>query len=335
MAKYTIVMSLVPWLILAAAMAAVLLADRLARRRLPAAALSAVWLGAIPVGIALGFGVWLHLAYAGHWFGLVGGKISALGPHSRRPMLEYTAGYLLELSLSADNIMLLVLLIRSFNVPLASQGFVLFWAILGSMILRTVLILTGLALLLKIPALLYAMGLFVLAAGIAMFFETDGEERLGQWLIRLLSRRLPVQDAYEGRRLIVRRAGRRYATPLLIVLVLLAVMDMVFALDSIPAIFGITRDPLIVVSSNLFAVLALQSLFFILAPLVDRLRYLQTGLAVILLFIALKILLAPLARLVGYRGHPHIGTGGALAFISAVLAAAILASLLNPKRANS
>ena len=325
-------MRLAPWLIFSAAMAAVLLADRLARRRLAASAIHAVLLGAIPVGIALGFGVWLHLAYAGHWFGLVGGKISALGPHARRPMLEYTAGYLLELSLSADNIMLFVMLMRSFSVPVASQGFALFWAILGSMILRTALILTGLALLLKIHALLYVMGLFLLAAGVAMFFETDAEERLGRWLVRLLSRRLPVQDSYEGRRLIVRRAGRRYATPLLIVMGLIAVMDLVFALDSIPAIFGITRDPLIVVSSNLFAVLALQAFFFILAPLVDRLRYLQTGLAVILLFIALKMLLVPLARMVGYRGHPHIGTGWSLAFIIAVLAAAISASLVNPKR---
>ena len=274
----------------------------------------------IPILLAIGYGLWLSAAYDARWFGLVA------GPTGHEPLLEYMTGYLLELSLSADNVMMFVLLLRTFSVPPAQQGFVLFWGILAALALRAGLIFSGLALILKIHAIFYIMGGILLVAGVLMFFERDEERQLGQWLSRALRAVLPIHDQFEGRKLVVRRNGRLYATPLLVVMLLVGIVDVIFAFDSIPAIFGITQNPVIVVTSNLFAVMALHWLYFVLAPLVERLKYLKIGLAIILLFIGFKMLL-PLSDLLGYSGPVDIPVRWSLAFMAVVLVIAIVSSL--------
>lgn len=314
------------WIVFIAFFSLILLADLLigADRRSRLSSRKAFALCLIPVLLALAYGGWLAHAMAGGT-GPISGP--SAGAHA---FVTYLTGYLLELSLSADNVLMYAVILRSFSVPRESQGFVLFWGILIALVLRAILIISGLALALKIPAVLYLMGGILLVAGFSMFFEHAEKQPGSGRLAGLLRRFIPVHDGYEGRRLFIRRDGRRLATPLLLVLLLIGIVDVIFAVDSIPAIFGITRIPVIVVTSNLFAVIALQWLYFGIAPLIERLRYLKIGLAVVLLFIGVKMLL-PSLRLMGYRGPVTLSTEWSLAFMAVVLAVAIGASVLNPE----
>ncbi|HTV47666.1 MAG TPA: TerC/Alx family metal homeostasis membrane protein [Phycisphaerae bacterium] len=298
------------------------------RRRMKLPVKIALLLCLIPVGIALAFGVWLHFAYEHHWLGLAGSTQDAIGPWSASPFLEYTTGYLLELGLSADNVMLFVLLMHAFQTPLESQGFVLFWAVLGAIVLRVLLILTGLSLVIHIPLLFYVLGAFLVFAGIMMFYRNPKEWKFGAAVPRVISRWVPLTHMYDGNRLFVLQDGRRYATPLLLVMILIALTDVLFALDSIPSILGITEDLMIVISSNVFAVLALHWLYFVLAPLMQKLKYVKVGLAVILAFIGVKMLLPGVERLFGAAGELRITVPWSLAFIGVVLAISIAASVI-------
>jgi tellurite resistance protein TerC len=298
------------------------------RRRMNQSVSTALLYCLIPVGMALFFGLWLHYAYERHWFGLSGAGNNVLGPSSSAPLLEYTTGYLLELGLSADNIMMFLLLMHTFDVPRESQGFVIFWAILGALVLRVVLILSGLALIVHIPVVFYFLGAFLIAAGILMFLRDKGERKLGAIISRIISRWVPLRQTFDGNRLFVIHEGRHYATPLLLVMLLIAITDLAFALDSIPAIFGITEDPMIVVTSNVFAVLALHWLYFVLAPLMQRLKFMKIGLAIILIFIGVKMVLPGFSRLSG-GAWPRITVPWSLAFIAVVLGMSIAASLLS------
>ncbi len=312
------------WIVFAAFFVLILLADILigAGRRSGMAAGGALALCLIPVLLALAYGGWLTIFAPG---GTGRGSAPAADGHR---FLTYLTGYLLELSLSADNVLMYAVILRSFSVPRESQAFVLFWGILIALLLRAILIISGLALVLKIPTVLYLMGGILLVAGFAMFFNHPPKEPGRGRMAGLLRRLIPVHDRYEGRRLFTRSNGRRLATPLLLVLLLIGIVDVMFALDSIPAIFGITRNPVIVLTSNLFAVVAIQWFYFAIAPFIERLHYLKTGLAVVLLFIGVKMLL-PSLRLVGYRGSATISTQWSLAFMAVVLAVAIGASLLH------
>jgi tellurite resistance protein TerC len=234
--------------------------------------------------------------------------------------LEFLTGYLVEYSLSVDNIFVFVLVFSYFAVPAAYQHRVLFWGIFSALILRGVMIGLGVALVEAFHWALYLFGVFLLFTGIKMFFGRKKVVNIARNpSIRLVRRLLPVSDSYHGPRFTVLCEGRRLLTPLTLVLIMIEITDVLFALDSIPAIFGITRDPFIVYTSNVCAILGLRSLYFLLASVVHKFVYLKPALAIILSFIGTKMLLADVY---------HIPTGVSLGVVGLVLLAAIGLSLL-------
>jgi tellurite resistance protein TerC len=242
-----------------------------------------------------------------------------------QPALEFLTGYLIEYSLSVDNIFVFVLLFSAFAVPARFQHRVLFWGILGALVMRGVMIFAGVALLESFHWIIYVFGAFLVIAGIRLLLTNDDElvdvER--NPVLRLVRRFVPLTDHYHGSRFFVRQAGRLVATPLLLVLVVVEATDVVFAVDSIPAIFAITTEPFIVFTSNIFAILGLRSLYFLLAGIIDRFVYLEYGLAAILTFVGVKMLTS---------GLIHPPTWLSLVVIVTILALSIGASLLSGRR---
>jgi len=240
------------------------------------------------------------------------------------PALQFFTGYLIEKSLSVDNIFVFVLLFTSFSVPEAYQHRVLFWGVLGALVLRGMMIALGVVLLETFHWIIYLFGAFLLFIGIRMCLHTEAEvhpER--NPLLKLVRRIVPVTRDYEGDRFMVRRAGHIWATPLLLVLLVIEITDLIFALDSIPAIFAVTQDPFLVYTSNVFAILGLRSLYFVFANVIGKFHYLKLGLAVVLSFVGAKLILT---------GIYHISTALSLAVIAAILAAAIVASVVRARR---
>jgi tellurite resistance protein TerC len=241
-----------------------------------------------------------------------------------QPALEFLTGYLVEKSLSVDKIFVFVLIFTSFGVLPASQHRVLFWGILGALVMRGVLILVGAVLLEEFHWIIYLFGAFLIFTGLKMAFHRDKDEQVSDnTLVRLVRRLLPMTETYEGSRFFVRRAGRLLATPLLLVLVIIESSDLAFAVDSIPAVFAVTRDPFIVYTSNVFAILGLRSLYFVLAGVIDKFYYLKLGLAAILTFVGAKMLLVEFYK---------VPTAMSLLVIASLLALAVLASWLRSRR---
>lgn len=240
------------------------------------------------------------------------------------PALQFFTGYLIEKSLSVDNIFVFVLLFTFFQVPAAYQHRVLFWGILGALVMRGTLIALGSVLLAMFHWIIYLFGIFLIVAGLRMAFHRRMEVHPEQNpLMGLLRRIIPVTNDYVGARFIVRRASRVVLTPLFLVLIVVETTDLIFALDSIPAIFAVTQDPFIVYTSNVFAILGLRSLYFVFANVMGKFYYLKLGLAVILSFVGMKMVLADIY---------HIPTRLALAVIAVVLAAVIVASVVRARR---
>jgi len=240
--------------------------------------------------------------------------------------LEFLAGYLIEYSLSMDNVFVFALVFSYFSVPQEYRHRVLFWGILGALVMRALMIGLGVALIAKFAWIIYLFGAFLIVTGIKMIVRRDEEmhpER--NPVVRLFRRFVPVTSGYRGQSFVVREAGRLVATPLLLVLVLVEVSDLIFAVDSIPAIFAVTRDPFIVYTSNVFAILGLRSLYFVLGGVIDKFHLLKVGLGVVLSFVGVKMLLAHTAW--------KIDTAVSLGVIAVVLAASIVLSLVFPKRA--
>jgi len=241
--------------------------------------------------------------------------------------LEYYAGYLIELSLSVDNLFVFLLIFQYFAVPAALQPRVLKWGIFGAILMRGVMIGAGVLLLTRFHWIVYIFGGVLLVTGIRMF--RNEEERIEPEknpLVRLARRFLPVTPAYEGHHFFVKPLiGGWMATPLLLVLLVVEWSDLVFAIDSIPAVFAVTRDPFVVYSSNLFAILGLRALFFVLAGAMDKFHYLKPGVALILLFVGLKMVL------VAWLPVP---TALSLFAILGILAGAIALSVLKPRPAD-
>ena len=236
--------------------------------------------------------------------------------------LEFFSGYLIERALSIDNIFVFVVVFSFFGVPAVHQHRVLFWGILGALGLRGALIAAGAALLQRFHWVNLLFGAFVLVTGLRFFFHRPEQIDVGRNpVLRLARRLLPVTGGYEGRAFLVKRAGRWAATPLLLVLLVVESVDVAFALDSIPAIFAVTRAPFIVYTSNVFAILGLRASYFLIAALVPRLSYLGTGLAVVLVFIGLKMLA---------ERWIAVTTGVSLFVVLFVLAVAVGASVLAP-----
>jgi len=236
--------------------------------------------------------------------------------------LEFFTGYFIERTLSIDNIFVFVVVFSFFAVPPAHQHRLLVWGILGALVFRGVLIAAGAALLERFHWVSLLFGVFILLTGVKFFFHRPEEMNVtGNPMLRLARKLLPVTEEYEGGSFLVKRAGRLMATPLLLVLLVVESVDVAFALDSIPAIFAVTRSPFIVYTSNVFAILGLRASYFLLAGLVPKLRYLSTGLAAVLVFIGLKML--------GDYWIP-LSTGVSLLIVLMLLGVAVGASLLIP-----
>jgi tellurite resistance protein TerC len=207
--------------------------------------------------------------------------------------LDFLTGYIIEYSLSVDNIFVFVLIFNYFRVPPRSQHRVLVWGILGALVMRGVMIWLGVTLVERFHFVLYIFGAFLLLTGLRMLFDRDAKLDFEKnFFMRLCRRVLPLTKEFQGRRFAVRVDGRLMFTPLLLVLILVDIMDLIFAVDSIPAVFAITTDQFIVYTSNICAILGLRSLYFLLARMVDRFIYLKTGLAIILGFVGTKMILA-------------------------------------------
>jgi tellurite resistance protein TerC len=206
--------------------------------------------------------------------------------------LEFTTGYLIEWSLSVDNIFVMAMIFGHFAVPPAFQHRVLFWGILGALVMRAMLIFAGTALIHQFHWTIYIFGAFLLFTGIKMMLASDEEPDLEKnRILQFVRRHVKMSDTYEGTAFFIRRNGVLLATPMLLVLVMIEATDLMFALDSVPAIFAVTDDPFIVYTSNVFAILGLRSLYFALAGIIHRFSYLKYGLSLVLVFIGTKMIL--------------------------------------------
>ena len=233
--------------------------------------------------------------------------------------LAFLTGYLIEKSLSVDNIFVFILIFSFFAVPAAYQHRVLFWGILGALIMRGILILIGATLLETFHWIIYVFGAFLIFTGIRMARHQDEELKPDQNpIVKFFRRFVPVTENYEGDKFFIRRAGTLFATPLFLVLLVVESTDLVFAVDSIPAIFAVTRDPFIVYTSNVCAILGLRALYFLLANVMHQFQYLKLGLSVVLTFIGVKMVIVDLY---------HIPVGASLAVVASVLTISIIASL--------
>jgi tellurite resistance protein TerC len=263
--------------------------------------------------------IWVALALA---FGALIWQL-----HGEQRGLEYLTGYVIEKALAVDNIFVFVVLFSSFAVPPAYQHRVLFWGILGALLMRAAFILLGAALVQRFHWVLFVFGAVLLLTGLKLLLRSDQQghpER--NPLFRLFRRLVPAVAEYHGQRFTVVKDGRRLATPLLLVLAAIEATDLVFAVDSIPAIFAVTSDPFIVYTSNVFAILGLRAMYFLLADVVTRLRYLKTGLALVLVFVGAKMLVAELYE---------VPIGASLAVVASLILGSAALSLLRPARARA
>ena len=264
------------------------------------------------VALALAFdaGLWW-------WVDLHGGRALA-----NQVGLEFLTGYLIEKSLAVDNIFVFLMIFNYFAVPAEQRQRALMVGVLGAIVLRAILIVVGAALVARFHWVLYLFGAFLLVTGLKMLFAANQEPDLDDNpMLRWMRRHLPLTRDFRGGLVSVVEHGRRWYTPMFVVMALIAVTDVIFAVDSIPAIFAVTLDPFIVMSSNVFAVLGLRAMFFLLAGMADRFHLLGHGLALVLLFIGTKMLIA---------GFYKIPIGVALGVVALVLVGSITASLLFP-----
>ena len=264
------------------------------------------------------------LSWSGVWIGLA--LVFALGVwwvRGSHSALEFTTAYLIEESLSIDNLFVFLLLFSHFRVPAVYQHKVLFWGILGALAMRLIFIVAGVALLERVHAVIYLFGAVLVVSGVRMAVseqtEIDPEKNP---MLRLFRGFVPITPDYRGDKFFVREAGRRMATPLLAVLLMVETTDLVFAVDSLPAVLAISRDPFNVYTSNVFAILGLRSLFFALARLLDLFHFLHYGLSLILVFVGTKMILSHWIEL---------PIGVTLAVVGATILVSIVASLAFPR----
>ncbi len=241
--------------------------------------------------------------------------------------LEFFTGYLIEKSLSVDNIFVFILIFSYFSVPALYQHKVLFWGILGALLMRAILIAVGATLIAKFHWIIYVFGGFLIITGVKMALQksTDIHPEKNP-LVRLFKRFMPVTNEYHGEKFFIKENGRRFATPLFIVLLMVEFTDLVFAVDSIPAIFAITKDPFIVYTSNVFAILGLRSLYFALAGVMGYFHYLKIGLALVLVFVGAKMMMVDIYK---------IPIGLSLSVVGGILLLSVLASLIWPRRSEN
>jgi tellurite resistance protein TerC len=262
------------------------------------------------------------VAWSAVWIALAGAfAVLVFFWRGRVPSLQFVTGYVIELSLSVDNLFVFLLIFRYFKVPSESQHRVLFWGVLGALLMRGIFIVLGVELLQKFHWIIYIFGAILVYSGLGLLRQKDAEINPDKNpLLQLLRRWIPVTDAYHGERFFV-RDPTLYATPLFAVLVVVETTDLTFAVDSIPAVLAVTRDAFIVYTSNVFAILGLRSMYFALAGIMERFRYLHFGLSVVLIFVGGEMLLSH---------YWEVQTEVTLAVIAAVLVVSILTSVLRP-----
>ena len=264
----------------------------------------------------------LAMAFAGammHWRG-------------REEAIQFTTGYIIELSLSMDNVFVIALIFAFFRVPSQFQHRVLFWGILGALLMRGAMIVAGAALVQRFQWMLYLFGAFLFVTGIKMLLVKDaGVHPEKNLLVRCARKFFPVADELHGQRFLARIDGRRLLTPLALVLLVVETTDLIFALDSIPAIFAVTTKPFIVFTSNVFAILGLRSLYFLLAGAIGYFRYLKVGLSIVLVFIGAKMLVDPHGR-EPKQFQIEIPTGVSLMTVAAIILIAIVLSVMVAER---
>ncbi|MBI3285379.1 MAG: TerC family protein [Burkholderiales bacterium] len=274
-----------------------------------AAAWSAVW---VCLALSFDFGLWLYLSDS------VGRDVA-----TARAM-EFLAGYVIEKSLSVDNIFVFLLIFSHFSVPPQYQRKVLLYGVLGAIVMRIAMILAGTWVVAQFSWVLYLFGLFLLVTGFHMLVAAESEPDLdANPVLRLAKKLLPLTGDFRKEKFSVRENGKRLFTPLLLVLLLIEVSDVIFAVDSIPAIFAVTTDPYIVFTSNIFAIMGLRALYFLLADMADRFHLLKYGLAFVLMFVGCKMLVVKWL---------HISTAASLLVIGALLGSSIAASLLASRK---
>jgi len=264
---------------------------------------SAIW-----IGLALVFNLGIYYYF---------GKVKAV---------EFLTGYIIEKSLSVDNIFVFVLIFSAFAVPAAYQHRVLFWGIIGALIMRAIFIFAGVALINKFHWIIYVFGIFLLYTGIKIAIEKGTKINVeNNRMLGLFRKYFPVTNNYHGGKFITRIDGKKFATPLMLVLILVETTDLIFAVDSIPAILAITDNPFIVYTSNVFAILGLRSLYFALAGILKYFHYLHYGLASILVFVGIKMLISDF-----YKFDPFVSLG----IIAVILIVSIVLSILKPSKGN-
>lgn len=294
--------------------------------------------------------VWVTLAlvFAGLLFGPLGWKL--FGAARSQKALEFLTGYLIELSLSVDNLFVFLIVFSYFKVPPKYQHRVLYWGVLGALVMRITMILAGTELINRFHWIIYIFGAFLVYTGFKML--RGGEEDIDpedNAIVRFVTRHVPIVRHYERRKFFTVVDGKRVGTLLLLVLIVVEVTDLVFAVDSIPAIFGVTTDRFIVYTSNVFAILGLRTFYFLLVGVVEKFHYLKFGLGIVLGFIGVKMLLPLLTYLAALASHEvgldavvpyihradHIPTAIALGIVAIVLLASVAASLIWPKKSKS
>lgn len=283
------------------------------------------------VVLALVFSGFLYYAYDRHVanLGLTVDAIDGVQNDGRLAWVKFVTGYLIELSLSADNVFVIAVLFSFLRVPQEFQHRVLFWGILGALVMRGVMIVAGASLVGRYHWVLYVFGAFLIYTAIRLFMTrvpSEAEAVSEPAVLRLIRRWMPVTNEYHGSKFVVRLNGRLFLTPLAVALVFIETTDLVFAVDSIPAIFAITADPFIIFTSNVFAILGLRSLYFALAGAIDKFRYLRASLAVILAIVGIKMLAADLLKQwIGPAANFYL-----LGLVAVILVVGIIASIANP-----
>jgi tellurite resistance protein TerC len=316
-----------------------------------ALALSAVW-----IALGLSFSVFVYYGYENHWLGLGSGvdAVDGVINNGQTATLKYLTGYVVEKSLSIDNIFVIALLFGFFAVPELYQHRVLFWGVLGALVMRAVMILVGAALIAEFHWILYLFGAFLILTAVKMFFlKHDNSDPNQNIVVRMTRRLFPVTSRYHGEHFIVRagsaasaeneypgapvgqdaavsaaKPGTLMITPLALALVMVESTDLIFAVDSIPAIFAITADPFLVFTSNVFAILGLRSLYFALAGMLTKFKYLKPSLAIVLLVVGIKMLIADTLReILGAHFNFYL-----LGVVLLILAIGVLASVIDNSR---
>lgn len=276
---------------------------------------AALWsLAWFSLALAFNAGLWWHLS------GTVGPEVAD------QKALEFFTGYLIEKSLSVDNVFVFLLIFTAFHIPAEYQRRVLIYGVLGAIVMRAIMILAGAWVVREYSWVLYIFGAFLVVTGLRMLVMAEKVPDLEKNpVLKFARRHLRITEDYHGEKFSVLKDGVRYFTPLFLALILIEITDLVFAVDSIPAIFAVTTDPFIVFTSNIFAIMGLRALYFLLADVADRFHLLKYGLAVVLTFIGAKMLIAP---------WYHVPVQASLAIVAILISSSVIASLIATRRAN-